>query len=139
MRITSTYPVLMTADVFGTAAFWSRHFDLQPAFESDWYVHLTRQGFDIAVLDRDHATIPAEGRGRTADGILVNLEVEDVDSAYRRAVADGLSILLPLRDDAFGQRHFITRDPNGVLIDVITPIPPDAAFSGAYSPEARPA
>ncbi|TJV16034.1 MAG: glyoxalase, partial [Mesorhizobium sp.] len=37
-------------------------------------------------------------------------------------------ILRTLRDEAFGQRHFITKDPNGVLIDVIKPIPPSAEF-----------
>ena len=34
---------------------------------------------------------------------------------------------------AFGQRHFITADPNGVLIDVIKPIPPSAAFVENYA------
>ena len=43
-----------------------------------------------------------------------------------------------LTDEAFGQRHFITADPNGVLIDVITPIPPSAEFAAAYAPEALP-
>jgi hypothetical protein len=43
-----------------------------------------------------------------------------------------------LRDEAFGQRHFITRDPNGVLIDVIRPIPPDADFAAQYQPDALP-
>jgi len=33
-------------------------------------------------------------------------------------------------------RHFITRDPNGVLIDVIKPIPPSAEFLAQYAAEA---
>ncbi len=41
-------------------------------------------------------------------------------------------MLIPLRDEAFGQRHFITRDPNGVLIDIIKPIPPSAEFAQQY-------
>ena len=45
-------------------------------------------------------------------------------------------MLKPLTDEAFGQRHFITRDPNGVLIDVIKPIPPAAEFAEQYSPDA---
>ena len=44
-----------------------------------------------------------------------------------------------LRDEPFGQRHFITRDPNGVLIDVIKPIPPSAEFAAQYAGEALPA
>lgn len=45
---------------------------------------------------------------------------------------------LALRDEDFGQRHFITRDPNGVLIDVIKPIPPSADFAALYASEALP-
>jgi len=42
------------------------------------------------------------------------------------------------RDEDFGQRHFITADPNGVLIDIIKPIPPSAEFLKQYSAEAVP-
>ena len=41
-------------------------------------------------------------------------------------------------DEPFGQRHFITADPNGVMIDVIKPIPPSAEFAAQYADEALP-
>ena len=41
-------------------------------------------------------------------------------------------MLKPLTDEDFGQRHFITRDPNGVLIDVITPIPPSPEYAALF-------
>ena len=59
-------------------------------------------------------------------------------SRIPRLVTAGLPILRSLRDEAFGQRHFITKDPNGVLIDVIKPIPPSAEFLAQYAPEAVP-
>lgn len=140
MRITSFYPVLMTRDVAGTAAFYRDHFGFVAAFESDWYVHLqaaSDPAVNLAVLDGAHATIPEAGRGVTA-GLLLNFEVEDVDAVHERLVTAGLPILLALRDEPFGQRHFITSDPNGVLIDVITPIPPSAEFAGLYTADALP-
>jgi hypothetical protein len=42
---------------------------------------------------------------------------------------------LPLRSEDFGQRHFITSDPNGVLIDVIKVIPPSAEYASQYDEE----
>lgn len=36
---------------------------------------------------------------------------------------------LELRSEAFGQRHFITSDPNGVLVDVIKVIPVTGEFA----------
>ena len=40
--------------------------------------------------------------------------------------------MLPLRSEDFGQRHFITRDPAGVMKDVIKVIPPSAEFAAQY-------
>ena len=141
MKTTSYYPVIMTGDVAGTATFYVEHFRFRPVFESDWYVHLTSsedEAVNLAVLDGDHETIPAEGRGRVS-GLLINFEVEDVDAEYERARAAGLPILLQVRDEDFGQRHFITRDPNGVLIDIIKPIPPSGVFAAQYAEGEQPA
>lgn len=138
MRTTSYYPVLMTGDVAGTAAFYVEHFRFEPLFESDWYVHLRSREdkrVNLGIVDGDHETIPEEGRGR-ATGLLINFEVKDPDAVYERIVAAGLPILRTLRDEPFGQRHFITRDPDGVLIDVIKPIQPSAEFLAQYAPEA---
>ncbi|MGY8525630.1 VOC family protein [Paracidovorax citrulli] len=140
MKITSFYPVIQTADVTGTAGFYREHFGFEPQFSSDWYWHLQMPDapeVNLAVLDYRHETIPA-GRGAPVAGTILNFEVEDVDAVYRHAQQAGLPILLALRDEPFGQRHFITADPNGVLIDVIKPIPPSAEFAAQYAPDALP-
>lgn len=141
MKITSYYPVIMTRDVSGTAAFYKRHFGFEALFTVDWYIHLQSTENDhvtLAILDGSHATIPESGRG-TASGLLLNFEVEDPDALYAEFQAAGLPILLTLRDEAFGQRHFITADPNGVLIDVIKPIPPTAEYAAQYDASVLPA
>lgn len=135
MKVTSYYPVIMTNDVAGTAAFYQAHFGFVSLFTTDWYVHLQLAddaSVNLAVLDGTHKTIPAEARGQVAGGLLLNFEVEDPDAEHERLKAAGLPILLSLRDEAFGQRHFITRDPNGVLIDIIKPIPPSGEYVALY-------
>lgn len=141
MRTTSYYPVLMTDDVAATAAFYKEHFRFQALFDSGWYVHLRSsedKRVNLGIVAGDHETIPASGRGK-ASGLLINFEVKDADAVYQRVAAAGLPILLSLRDEAWGQRHFITQDPNGVLIDVIKPIPPSAEFAAQYAPGELPA
>lgn len=135
MKTTSYYPVLMTDKVAETARFYVEHFRFVPLFESDWYVHLQSsedERVNLGIVHNTHETIPAAARGRVS-ALLINFEVEDPDAEYARAVASGLPILLELRDEPFGQRHFITRDPNGVLIDVIKPIAPSEAFLAQYA------
>ena len=140
MKSTSYYPVIMTNDVVQTVAFYEKHFRFEALFTSDWYVHLQSKEDEhvtLAILDGQHSTIPAVGRG-TVSGLLLNFEVEDVDAVYEELRASGLPILKDICDEDFGQRHFITADPNGVLIDIIKPIPPNEAFAAQYDASVLP-
>lgn len=140
MKCQQYYPVLMTDRVTETADFYVRHFAFRTLFASDWYVHLQSaedERVNLAVLQAGHETIPGPQAER-ASGLLINFEVEDVDAHHARLAAAGVPIVRALRDEAWGQRHFIAADPNGVLIDVITPIAPSAEFAAAYAAEALP-
>lgn len=140
MRNTSYYPVLLTGDIAGTAAFYERHFRFAPAFAADWYVHLTSTddpATNLAIIGAGHETIPTEARTLVV-GLILNFEVEDVDAEYARLVAEGVPVLQPLRNEPFGQRHFITRDPNGVLIDIITPIEPSPEYAAQFADAIKP-
>lgn len=136
MKVSQFYPVIMTSKVAQTAAFYTSHFDMVALFESDWYVHLQSSQdaqVNLAVLDGSHESVPEKNRGQKASGVLLNFEVEDVDAVHAQLLAKGLPMLLPLRSEAWGQRHFITEDPNGVMIDVITPIAPSEEFAAQYT------
>ncbi|WP_129793784.1 VOC family protein [Sphingosinicella sp. CPCC 101087] len=136
MKVQSYYPVVMTDAVSGTAQFYESYFGFKPLFVSDWYVHLQAQddpNVNLAILDGMHATVPKVARGKVS-GLILNFEVDDVDAEYERIRRAGLPILLEIRDEDFGQRHFITSDPNGVLIDIIKPIAPSAEFATQYVP-----
>ena len=121
--ITSIYPVLMSTDVTATAGFFRDAFTLETVYETDWYVSLRSGAFELAVVDATHETVPAAYRAPAA-GVLVNVEVVDVDAEHDRLVArGGARVALDLRSEAFGQRHMILVAPGGVLVDVIQPIP----------------
>lgn len=133
MKVTSFYPVLMVDDVAGAARFYRDALGFETTFESDWYVSLRFEGGELAVLDHAHETIP-DGFRMPVTGLLLNIEVDDAADEYARLVGDlGLPERLSLRDEDFGQRHFIVEAPGRVLIDVIEPIEPSAAFAAAYA------
>ena len=135
MKCTQYYPVLMTDQVDQLASFYKTHFRFEPRFESDWYVHLQSAedpSVNIAFLQFDHDTVPAPQQTKSA-GVILNFEVESVDDAYAHAQSTGLPVIVSLRDEPWGQRRFMARDPQGNLIDVITPIEPSAEFLAQYS------
>ncbi|MCK9793100.1 VOC family protein [Isoptericola sp. 4D.3] len=132
--ITSLYPVLAASDVPTAARFYADLLGMAPTFTSDWYVSLRSGTAELAVVDAGHATIPEVARGTRAAGVLVTVEVDDVDAVHARVVAEGThELLLPLRDEEFGQRHFIVAGPDGALVDVVTPIPPSGEFAALYA------
>lgn len=132
MEITSFYPVLMVDDVAEAARFYREELGFEVTFEADWYVSLRVDGGELAILDHTHETIP-DGFREPVRGLLLNVEVPDAAAVHGRLVGErGLPERLPLRDEAFGQRHFIVEAPGGVLIDVIEPIEPSTEFAAAY-------
>ncbi|MFI0352093.1 VOC family protein [Actinomadura sp. 9N407] len=136
MHLTSLYPVICTARLEESRDFYTALLGFEVTFEADWYVSLRRPGppaYELALLDHTHPTLPEPYR-KPAAGLLLNFEVEDVDAEWDRLVTRaGLKAELELRSEDFGQRHFIVADPNGVLIDVITPIAPSPEFAAQYA------
>ncbi|MGO1855105.1 MAG: VOC family protein, partial [Microbacteriaceae bacterium] len=120
-------------DVATSAKFYREVLGFQTTFEADWYVSLRFDGGELAILDRAHETIP-DGFRESVTGLLLNVEVTDAAAEHARMVGErGLTERLPLRDEAFGQRHFIVEAPGGVLVDVIEPIEPSAEFAAAFT------
>lgn len=134
MTWNSAYPVLLTSEVAATAEFYRSNFGYSVTFAADWYVSLKRDQWELALLDQDHGTIPESYCGVSATGVLINIEVSDVDAEYDRLVTKGsLELVVPIRSERFGQRHFIVAGPDGVLVDVISPIEPIAEFAEAFA------
>lgn len=136
MTITSLYPLLTTPDVATSAAFFIEHLPFEVTFEADWYVSLrttTTPSFELALITPGHPSVPSGWRDFTAEGVIVTVEVDDVNLAYARFETAGLPMHVPLCDEPHGQRHFITSDPAGILVNVVTPIPAAEGFGAGYA------
>jgi uncharacterized glyoxalase superfamily protein PhnB len=57
----------------------------------------------------------------TPSGMYVTFVVPNVDLVYEKAIAMELRIVQELRNEFYGQRRFLTVDPNGCLIDICSP------------------
>jgi len=50
----------------------------------------------------------------------ISVEVADVDAVHARAVEQGLEIAYSLRDEDWGVRRFMLREPSGTLVNVVS-------------------
>jgi uncharacterized glyoxalase superfamily protein PhnB len=137
MSLSSLYPVLLTDQVKTLSEFYQNHFQMLVTFESDWYVSLRKDGkegsFQLALLKSDHPSIPEDFRDRSK-GIIVNVEVENADKMYEQLITNcKLPIHLDIRSEDWGQRHFITSDPDNNLLDIIEIIEPSEEFLAQYT------
>jgi uncharacterized glyoxalase superfamily protein PhnB len=99
----------------------------RPAETRDFFVELL--GFEVAmdlgwVVTLASATSPSAqvtiigNDDPAAPGISV--EVDDVDAVHARAVERGLEIAYPLRDEEWGVRRFMLREPSGTIVNVLS-------------------
>lgn len=134
MQTNSFYPVLMSSQIAATRDFYVKHFGFEITFEADWYVSLKSPDgrYELAFVAYDHPTVVAEYQ-KPVQGLLLNFEVDNVDAEFERLInQDSLPLRRQLISEDFGQRHFMTADPNGVLIDVIQIIPASEAYAAQY-------
>jgi catechol 2,3-dioxygenase-like lactoylglutathione lyase family enzyme len=135
MQINSFYPVLMTNQIAATRDFYVQHFGFQVVFEANWYVSLKSADgrYELAFVARDHETV-VPAYQKPVQGLLLNMEVADADAEFARLITrGGLPLRRELLTEDFGQRHFATSDPNGVLIDVIQVVLPSGDYAAMYT------
>jgi uncharacterized glyoxalase superfamily protein PhnB len=68
----------------------------------------------------------------SGEGVIFSLEVDDADAAFVVAKSKSLNIVLELRSEDWGQRHFCLQDPNGVYLDIVQAIEPTAEYRSNF-------
>ena len=110
-------PCLLVEDVPASARFHVEHFGSKLSQQD--------RPYELAFVRADHDTVPKGYRGHRTQGLIIGLLVPDATAVAAQLRAAGVRVVLPLRDEPFGQRHVVVADQNDVLVDVVQPIPAD--------------
>ncbi|MGH1541908.1 MAG: VOC family protein [Arenicella sp.] len=92
-------------------------------YDSDWYVQLCSpqdSEIEYGIIQRNNDLVPEEYR-QAPNGMYVTFVVEDTDRVYKKALEMEVSIVQEPRNEFYGQRRFLAKDPNGCLIDICSP------------------
>ena len=133
----SCFSVYTVENLAAAKAFYSKHFGFDVAFENEWYLHLVSEAcLQVGFLLPNQPTQPAIFQNPyNGSGVIFSLEVADVASAYAEAKDNALNIVLALRSEEWGQRHFCVEDPNGIHIDIVQAIEPTEEYQQGYAKE----
>lgn len=138
MEVRDLYPLITTPQLRETRDFYVKHFGFDVAFEASWFLYLTgpaeegARGATLAFMHPDHPSNPPGPESFDGKGMILTVEVSDAASVFERFAAAGAPIIHPLTDEDWGQRRFMTRDPAGVLVDVVEQVEPKAGFWDQY-------
>jgi catechol 2,3-dioxygenase-like lactoylglutathione lyase family enzyme len=82
------------------------------AMDIGWVVTLTsptNSSAQVNIIGNDDMAAPG-----------ISVEVPDVDAVHARALERGLEIAYSLRDEDWGVRRFMLREPSGTLVNVVS-------------------
>ncbi|MGW3042626.1 VOC family protein [Kitasatospora sp. NPDC001159] len=121
MQITSTVVSLTVEDVTASAAFLQRHFGYTEQMSADGFVSLGHPGggVNVVYLRRGLEVLPEDQRNRTAGGVILAFNVEDIAAEEKRLRDEGVEITLPLLVEPWGEKLFQVADPNGVVVELV--------------------
>jgi uncharacterized glyoxalase superfamily protein PhnB len=138
MKVRDLYPLVTTPALFEARDFYVRHFGFEVAFEASWFVYLSgpgeagARGATLAFMHPDHPSNPPGPETFGGLGMIITIEVADARAAFEALRAQGAPVIHPLTDEDWGQRRFMTRDPAGLLIDVVEQTAPEPGFWERY-------
>ena len=82
------------------------------AMDLDWVVTVTSPSnpvVQVNIISNDDPSAPG-----------ISVGVDDVDEVHARAVEGGYEIVYPLRDEDWGVRRFMLREPSGTVVNVVS-------------------
>ena len=130
----SSFSVLIVKDLEKAKSFYVTNFDFSIAFQNEWYLHMVSgSGIQVAFMLPEQPTQPEMFQKQyDGNGYILSLEVDDADQAYSHAKNSALDIVLELRSEEWGQRHFTIKDPNGIYVDVVQATEPTEEYQVGY-------
>lgn len=134
MKIRDLYPLITTTELAAVRDFYVEHFGFAVAFDASWFLYLVGEGDEgvrgatLAFMSADHPSNPPGPETFDGRGMILTIEVADINAAHDRLSKSGAPIVYPLTREPWGQHRFMTRDPAGVLVDIVEQVEPDADF-----------
>lgn len=118
MNIRRVVPNITTSLVDESLTFYTELFGFKVVMDMDWIVTLASPDnpvIQISLIRSDQPTLAPVT-------MTLSIEVGDIDGVHAKAVKLGQPIVYPLTNESWGVRRFHVKDPNGVVINVLSHI-----------------
>lgn len=113
---------IVTSKVRESKEFYVRLFGCDVLYEGEdgWFVLLRLGDGEVGFMKPNLASQSSIFRPEfMGQGVWIAVDVADVNAEYVRIKSLGVPVESELRDELWGDRHFVIVDPNGIGVDVI--------------------
>jgi catechol 2,3-dioxygenase-like lactoylglutathione lyase family enzyme len=107
-----TVPNIRSNHPVETRDFFVELLGFEVAMDLGWVVTVaspTNPSAQVTIVGNDDPAAPG-----------ISVEVDDVDAVHARAVERGLEIAYDIRDEEWGVRRFMLREPSGTIVNVLS-------------------
>ena len=114
---------IITEKLEATKQFYTEVLNFGVSFENDFYLllHTPNKSAEISFLKPNHPSQkPIFQPPFSGQGVYLTIEVDEVDRYYELLKNKGIDIVIEIRDEPWGDRHFAIVDPNGIGIDIVS-------------------
>ncbi len=112
MTITRAVPNIRSERPAETRDFFVELLGLEVAMDIGWVVTVaspTDPAVQVNIIGNEDPAAPG-----------ISVGVADVDAVHARAVEQGREIVYALREEAWGVRRFMLREPSGTVVNVVS-------------------
>jgi uncharacterized glyoxalase superfamily protein PhnB len=112
MTISRAVPNIKSDRPAETRDFFVELLGFEVAMDIDWIVTVAsadNPAVQVSIIANDDPAAPG-----------ISVGVDDVDAVHAKAVEQGFEIVYPLRDEQWGVRRFMLREPSGTVINVVS-------------------
>ena len=124
MAIARLMTNICSQDLAASRDFYRDLLGLTVTYDSDWFIQLgfpDNASLELGILQQGHPLMPADFYA-APQGCYLTFVVDDVDTVYARAQSMQLPVLQAPKDEFYGQRRMLLTDPNGLFLDISSPI-----------------
>ncbi|MEY8215915.1 MAG: glyoxalase [Colwellia sp.] len=128
IEIDAMFPVMVAGNLEAVKQYYETVFGFKTVFyDANFYLHIisANNNIQLGFLVPNLASQPEFLHPiMAADGFVISFEVKDATLAFSEAQKMGLNFALPLKQEEWGQIHFMVKDPAGLRIDVVQHLEP---------------
>lgn len=115
MKFRRITPDINSNKIEESKKFYADFIGLKLAMDMGWILTFTSESNPTAQIN----LLLSDKKEIDNSNVAISIESSDVDGLYKKALAENVGIVYPLKVEDWGVKRFFIKDPNGVTVNIM--------------------